>query len=281
MRRWNAGVFFAAMLCNAAQWGVIPSDAAHVSPAEKRAFLADICPGHESDAGCSVCPEEMPPSAQNWELRTAIFGHFQSPTSEDALVSGFGCEPHSNLMSGAYLFTKQGSSWRKVRYTAAENADDCKKLPGSDGRDLLVCESSDMHQGVADWFLYLMDAGRGQSRNEDGPLQVFFGIEDSFGSCVNLADGGMTTGRIESVSFVPASTVPSVRIIVTARLGKAVLPDKAMKKCQPGREKGVTLTTVPRRYVFLLDGRKITPARGNPPMESTVAVAPKTSYRLP
>ena len=75
-------------------------------------------------------------------------------------MSGTGCEPHVNGFSGAYLFTEEKSSWRRVWYAAAENASDCKKLTGSDGRDLLICEGADMHQGVGDFFLYLLDAGQ-------------------------------------------------------------------------------------------------------------------------
>jgi hypothetical protein len=272
------GVLSLAVLCHAGQFGVIPSDAAHMSPDEARSFLHMICPGDETTAGCSVCPPEMPPSAQTWELRTVTFGHFLAPKSEDALVSGFGCEPHVNLMSGSYLFTKQRASRRKVWYSAGEDADDCKKLPGSDGRDRLVCEGSDMHQGVADWFLYTMDPGQDPQKQENGPLEVFFDVNDTLGSCQTLPEGAMTSSRIESVSFVPVPTHHATRIIVLARLGKAVVPEDAMASCQPGSKNRLDIATVPRRYRFVFDGRKVTPTPGNPPTEYNVAVAPATSW---
>ncbi len=224
-------IFVVAAYCHAAQLGAIPSDAAKVSAAEAQQFLEMICPGHASATGCSVCPPETPFSAQSWNLETITFGHYLGPASEDAFVSGFGCEPHSNGMSGAYLFTKEGSSWRKVWYGAGENASDCKKLTGSDGRDLLVCEGADMHQGVGDWFLYLLDAGQDPSKREDNTLDIFFGVDDSLGGCTQLPDGAVVSGAIESVSFSPAKAPHAVRISVTARLGKAAIPAKILSDC--------------------------------------------------
>ena len=278
MRLGYAFILSLAGLCRAGQFGVIPSDAAHISASETHEFLQMICPGHETTAGCSVCPDEMPPSAQTWEMHTVTFGHFLAPKSEDALVSGFGCEPHVNLMSGSYLFTKQGASWRKVWYSSGEDGDDCKKLPGSAGRDLLVCEGSDMHQGVADWFLYTMDPGQDPAKQENGPLQVFFDVNDTLGSCQALPGGAMTSGRIESVSFVPVAGRHAIRIVIVARLGKAVVPEDAMASCQPGSKNRLAIATVPRRYRFVFDGRKISPAPGNPPTDYNVAVAPATSW---
>jgi hypothetical protein len=273
VRVFAAGVFFVAGLSQAGQWGSIASDAAPVSPAETHRFLEAICAGNATATGCSVCPDEtaFKDTAENWKLRTITFGHFLTPRSEDAFVAGFGCEPHSALMSGAYLFTKEGSGWRKVRYTAGQNADDCKKLTGSDGRDRLVCEASDMHQGVADWFLYLMDAGRGRE------AAYFFDVNDTLGSCTKLPDGDATSGEIESVSFVPASAPQTVRIVVTARLGKAAIPDKLLENCAY-HQGGLRLGTVRRQYGFLFDGENVVPSPGNPSTEYTRAVAPRTFY---
>ena len=271
-------ILFAAVLCRASQWGSIPSDAAKVSPAEVRQFLALICPGHSPAMGCSLCPPEMPFSAQTWDLRTVTFGHFLTAKSEDALVSGVGCEPHSNGMSGAYLFTKEASSWRKVWYGPGENASDCKRVTASDGRDLLVCEGADMHQGVGESFLYLLDAGHDPSKREDNSLDIFFGLYDSLGSCTQLQDGTLS-GKIESVSLIPASALGAVRITVTARLGKAVIPDKILYSCnQSDFKRRPTIATVLRRYQFVFDGQKVVPDERNPPTENGWAVAPMTSY---
>jgi hypothetical protein len=278
--RVSLAVLFVGTACYAGQWNSIPSDAAKVSPQEAQQFLEVICPADASADGCAVCPPEMPQSAQTWQLRTITFGQFLAPKSEDALVAGVGCEDHANLMSGAYLFTKQESSWRKVRYVAGANADDCKKLPGSDGRDRLVCEAADMHQGFGDSFLYLLDPGRDR-RPEDNSLEVFLDVTDSLGSCVALSDGTVLSGKIESVSFAPASEPHGTRITVVTQLGKAVIPERIISGCnQSNRKPKVTVATVARRYEFLFDGQKVVSLPGNPAMQNGVmAEAPTTSYR--
>jgi len=140
----SAGILFLAtflgVFCSGGQAELIPSDAAKTSPAEARQFVDMICPGQAIAMGCSNCPAETSSgdSGARWKVRTITFGHFLGANSEDALVSGSGCEDHADGYSGAYLLTKQGSSWRKVWYAPAEKAEDCKKLSGSDGRDLLV-----------------------------------------------------------------------------------------------------------------------------------------------
>jgi len=183
-------------------------------------------------------------------------------------------------MSGAYLFTREQSSWRKVWYGAGGNADDCKKLSGSDGRDVLICEGQDMHQGVGDSFLYLLDAGQDPSKREDNTLDIFFGLDDSLGSCTALPDGMVLSGAIDSVSFSPAKTPHSVRMTVTARLGKAAVPAEILYDCnQSNFTIRPAIVTVLRRYEFLFNGQKVVPDARNPPTEHAWAVAPQTSYR--
>lgn len=276
----NVLILFAAACCHAAELGSIPSGAAKVPPPEAQRFLEMVCPGQASAAGCSVCPPEMSFSAQTWDLRTITFGHFLGPASEDALVSGTGCEPHSNGMSGAYLFTKERSSWRKVWYGAGWNASDCKKLRGSGGRDLLVCEGRDMHQGVGDSFLYLLDPGQDPSKREDNTLAIFFGLDDSLESCTQLPDGTAQSGRIESVSFSAAGAPDTVRITVTARLGKAAIPARILYDCNQSDGKiRPAIVTVLRRYEFVFNGQTVVPDAKNPPTENAWAVAPRVSYR--
>jgi hypothetical protein len=279
MIRATVAVLVLAAICCEGQSNRVLSDAARVPPQEAHHFLELICPGNASADGCAVCPPEMPQSSQNWQLRTITFGHFQAPNSEDALVAGVGCEDHANLMSGAYLLTKQGPSWRKVRYEPGQNADDCKKLPGSDGRDRLVCLSADMHQGFSDSFLYLMDPGRAPGKPEDNSLDVFLDVTDSLGSCVALPDGTVLSGKIESVSFAPSSEPHTVRITVDTRLGKAVIPEKIMSACSGSASKPkLTVATVAQRYEFLFDGQKTVPLPGNPMTQNGTTDAPITSY---
>src|SRR5450432_3343045 len=93
----------------------IPNDAARLPPIEAQSLLKQICPDHAYEAGCEVCPKGMAGGAGNWELRAIFPAHFLTPFSQDALVSGFGCESHADGVGGSFLFTKKGSSWIRVR----------------------------------------------------------------------------------------------------------------------------------------------------------------------
>ena len=271
---------FLSVLCYAAPSDLIPSDAAQISPADARPFMDAICPESAVAKGCSVCPHETGFAGEpSWNVRTITFGHFLAANSQDALVSGSGCEDQADGMRGAYLFTKDQSSWRKLWYSPRENADDCKKVPASGGRDLLICQASDMHQGVGDFFLYLLDPGLDPTRQPD-TMDIFFGLDDSLGSCVTLPDGSTVKGEIESVSFSPASPPPATRITVTARLDKAVIPDQVLSICdQSNNTRPPTIATVSMRYQFLFNGKKIVPQRTNPPTAYGFAVPPTTTYR--
>lgn len=223
-------------------------------------------------------------SAQRWDLQSITFGHFVSPASDDALLSGSGCEPHSEGMSGSYLFTRNGSSWRRIRYLEGVNAFDCKKLTGSDDRDRLVCAANDMHQGVGDSYLYLLDAGRDPATvdplDDTSRGETFFAVDDSLGGCVTYPKGFVQSAEIERVEFVPMPTKYHMRLIVFARLGKAMVPDAVFQKaCEPGIP-ALKLATALRRYEFIFNGSKIVPVPGGRLDQYGNAIAPRTSYSV-
>ena len=269
--------FFLAAGWSFGQWETkkwIHSDARQFSSAHMRFFLNSICPGHERASGCDVCPDGMASSAAGWDVRATLTGHFLSPSSEDTLVSGFGCEPHSNGFSGSFLFTRTGASWHRVRYVAGMTAFDCRKLKGSDRRDRLVCGAEDGGQGHFASFLYLLDPGLDRDDH-----RVFFAVEDTTGAGP-LPDGVMQSGGIDRVEFVDLPGRPThVRIIVTAHLGKAVVPADIVERRNSGLGEPPEIATVPRRYEFLFDGEKVLPGGSNPPLQGSTAVVPLTSLR--
>jgi hypothetical protein len=243
-----------------------------------------ICPGEAGASSCAVCPHEMAFSDQRWGLRSITFGHFVSPASEDVLISGFGCESHADGNSGSFLLTNDGSSWRKIRYLQGTNAFDCKKLTGSDNRDRLVCAADDMHQGVGDSYLYLLDPGRDPAALD--PLDdtsrgvSFFAVDDSLGGCVTYPKGFVQSGSIDRVEFAALPALHHVRIVVFARLGKAMVPDAVLQKACESGIPDLKLATVLRRFEFIFNGSKIVPVAGGRLDQYRDAVAPRTSYSI-
>lgn len=259
----------------------IPSDAARLPPPETQSVLKQICSNHAYAAGCDACPEATAGDAGNWELRAIFLGHFLSSSSQDALVSGFGCESHADGMGGSFLFTRRGSSWLTVRYVAGMIAWDCRKLVGSDGRDRLVCGLVDGWQGHLVSSLYLLDPGVDLTRADTLERQFrthshldnrgvsFFGVEDTRGAM----ETSVQRGFIERVEFAGIASRNRTRIIVFARLGRANLPEEVVMKAASGAGPNPDIATLPRRYEFVFDGKEVLAAPNNPP-----DVPPLTSY---
>jgi hypothetical protein len=188
----------------------IHSDAVD-DPVKVGSMLEKICPG------CQICPEGSARVGERWEVRSIFLGHFLSPLSEDALVSGFGCESHADSWGGSILLTKAQSSWRQIRYVPGMIAYDCKKLTGSDGRDRLACGNSDAHQGYAYSRLYLIDPAAVSS---DVQGVEFFRVEDTMGAGENLRE----TGIIDRVTFTNLAAKNHVHICCLCAFGASDCP---------------------------------------------------------
>jgi hypothetical protein len=193
------------------------------------------------------------------------------------LISGIGCAPHADTFGGSFLFTKDRSAWRKVRYEAGLIAWDCKKLRASDGRDRLACGVVDGNQGIFYSSLFLRDVRKTPPAVDplDGsgnPDVMFFAVMDTAGSCMQFSDGTTQSASIGRVEFENMPAKDHVRIVVFARLGAAMIPAKVLEQgCERGAKPKIA--TVPRRYGFVFDGAKILPDPHNPP-----TAAPRTSY---
>src|SRR5271156_3858149 len=149
----------------------IRSDAAQLSPIEQHHLLDKICPGHATDTGCDTCPPDttfasLVGGTLTGDVMAIPLGHFLTPSSRDALVSGRGCEPQTAGTTDSFLLSKEGQSWRRIRNTSGMNAWDCKKLAGSDGRDRLVCGWKAENQGDAASYLSLYDPGGDQAEDQ-------------------------------------------------------------------------------------------------------------------
>ncbi|MDQ2833548.1 MAG: hypothetical protein M3Y50_07335 [Acidobacteriota bacterium] len=266
----------------------IPSDAAKLSTPELTRFMKIVCPGHAKDAQtCTVCPadSDFPNDEQGWQLSAITFGHFTAPGEKEAIVTTIGCNSHASSLGGSFLLREVGHGYQKVWYRPGYIASDCKKLKATDGRDVLVCESSDMHQGVADEFLYLLDLNW-HDPQAGWPNRIFFTVLDSLGSCVAMNDGYAMTGHIKAVSFLPHSDAEKVGLLVKARGGRALLPQKILDDCNLNSKPGAdeykpVIATKPLTFQFVFDGSKVLPAPGNPGFNGTEPIMPVSSYFVP
>jgi hypothetical protein len=286
MNPLKLSLFLALAFACFAQWEPekwIPSDAARLSPSATERLLVQICPGHSNESGCDVCPKDTSGGAEKWEIKTVFSGHFVSLSSEDALVSGSGCESHGDDFGGSFLLTKHGLSWHKVRYVAGLIAFDCHKLTGSDGRDRLICGQSDTWFGDQVSSVCIHDPGVDLIKTDTLDAQFARGHAlDNRGDCffhVEDTTGGMgksfQRGFIQRVEFAGIASRRQTRIVVFVRLGRANVPEEVVMNGAKGAGPNPNIATLPRRYEFTFDGAKVLPAPNNPPLQF-----PVTSYSV-
>jgi hypothetical protein len=160
----------------------------HVSPAvssrdAKLAFLRQVCrtavrragpAGVGVDAvGCTCCPpfDDCPPkpgtldvqvhgSVGIFQLETMVFGSYSRAEADEAAASFQGCESHAENWGGTVLYARAPggkSAWKQLQYVSGFHPDSCFAVRGDDGRDRLVCERTDAHQGFGERYLFTHD----------------------------------------------------------------------------------------------------------------------------
>jgi len=204
------------------------------------------CGGHarlddKKQLSCKVCPQGADFAGEDsamggWTDSGVLEGSFTAPNMDEALMRTNGCESHANNMGGDFLFRRNGGKWSLVRYASGANADNtCLKSPWADGRDAVICQSEDMHQGVASNAVQLMtfdEASPKRPPNQDAYRKVNFVVtEDGSANCGALMRNPdmLQFDHIDRASLVPTNTSrPSVRVKVTLARAK---PEKGSKDC--------------------------------------------------
>jgi hypothetical protein len=152
-----------------------------------------------------------------WEADGVIFGHFLSPTSEDAAVNCFACDGHAELYGGTLVLTRRSGAWEPVWYKAGVITRHCRRVSLATGRQILFCEETEGGMGHSLHGLYTVD---------------FTNPKFAWHSAVLMADsyseamlGGVQTQSIDRVVFEDADQ-HEVRVRVYARHGRIKLrPD--------------------------------------------------------
>lgn len=128
-----------------------------------------------------------------WEADGVIFGHFLSPTSEDAAINCFACDGHAELYGGTLLLTKKAGNWTPVWYKAGVITRHCRRVSLATGRQILFCEEPDGGMGHSIQGLYSVDFTKPKFAWHSVVLMA-----DSYSSPML---GGVQTQSIERVSF--------------------------------------------------------------------------------
>jgi hypothetical protein len=123
---------------------------------------------HRVHVGCRTCPPFEGPAAVSdgriavdgkdfFELELFISGHFTAANADQRLAVFNGCEPHSANRGGTLLAERTGDKFRSLRYLSGLHPQACQAYQRPDGRDLAVCEFSDVHQSTSTDTLSVLD----------------------------------------------------------------------------------------------------------------------------
>ncbi len=88
-----------------------------------------------------------------------------------------------------------------------------------------------------------------------------------------LDDGTTQSGAIEQVEFTNMAAPFRVHIVVSARLGAAMIPQKVLDERCSGQIPGLKIATVLLRYGFTFDGENVVADPNNPSTDP-----PRASY---
>ncbi|HWP85197.1 MAG TPA: hypothetical protein VNN17_08405 [Terriglobia bacterium] len=187
--------------------GAIPSEVQSPLSEVVRPLLEVLCPGRVIRGpylllGCDPAAPE--PANEPWRpphtVNGVLAGHFQSPDSEDVILSGSRREGHPFRWGGTLLMTRQQGQWKPLWYRSGIITRHCMTVNAA-GRQLLVCESGYQLDGHKQHAIYTLEL------NADGPVQELLLATDSYDTVSERQQQ-----RVESVRLARTGDSPVLRI---------------------------------------------------------------------
>jgi hypothetical protein len=202
-------VFLAIVLGLAAKGQELRLGKANLIPERQaKELLRAMCPGaieaskdefHAGQWGCASCPEFTDLKVGTFDLAAVHYGHFSGAGADEASLAMVGCTSHVNQFGGTVLLTRSGGHWKRAGVELGRITSRCISVKRKDGRDLLVCESEDMHQGIGDLMLYSVDLAPQKSPARETSL---LHLNDNMATCgENLGATTMKVDPLQSASY--------------------------------------------------------------------------------
>jgi hypothetical protein len=264
-----------------------------VADTEALAIARSVCPAavkHDEDrvrrVGCRACPPFGPSAAPDgkvvsdpetfYPIEGVYPGSFTAPGADQRAVVFEGCEPHADNYGGTLLVDAVGPGAFKVAgYYSGVHPESCRPYRRPDGRDLLVCTWSDVHQGSGYEQLFAFDftVATPGDRGPKGWTELVTVHRNAFAACYGIPpESGLRQGRIIAFRFEdhPGERAPRIVVELEHRLTPFSRPlGQAVKEqCQEaeaaGREPVIDaprLLGAPRKETveFVFDGHELVP----------------------
>jgi hypothetical protein len=279
MRLIAAAVFFLTVSLTHAQSPgpdetIFPSDAKDPRQAGGAELLQAVCPGAvvtgKSIACNTPCPDDtdFAGNPMSRALESVTFGHFLSPTSEDAALWITGCESHASNFGGAILLTRKSGKWSMLWYKSAIQTATCHKVTRRDRREILVCIGTSGAQGNNATTLYVEDLLDPRPTLMAGGANdgTFFGALDDTATCGWQAEPNppspLIRSHIDRIQFSagiePGADAPSITVF--AGFGKKQMTREEVRSCIEDRNLAVLPPMKSYRMDFQYSGSGYKPA---------------------
>jgi hypothetical protein len=178
--------------------------------------------------GCRACPPFGPGSAPDGQVVSdpATFypiegvypGSFTAPGVDQRAVVFAGCEPHSANYGGTLLVDVVSPGvFRAAGYYSGVHPQSCRPYRRPDGRDLLVCTWSDVHQGEGYEQLFSFDFAAAPPGDTTGKgwTELVTVHRNAFAACHGMPpQQGLRQGRILGFRFEEHAGEKAPRIVV-------------------------------------------------------------------
>jgi hypothetical protein len=242
------------------QKAIFPTDTRPFTQSEDHDLIQTVCPGHTEKSGKVECGKNCPSSTGldggehifDWTLVRVTLGHFLSPTSEDAVVSTDGCEPHASNWGGSVLLTRRAEKWRMIWYTPGLQTSRCHKVQLKGSREILVCLGESGGQRNIWAQIYAEDIARPQPALMGTDSPGIFEVLDDTAFCATNKPYTLKHAVIEKVEFTDVAMS-----VVFSQGARPTTPADA-EACKASRPK--LLPPMHRyRMDFLFDGHNYKP----------------------
>ena len=211
----------ASLFANVCRWASLPS-AAPGTPRFGCACCAPFDGCRPGDAPARAAPQVYAPAQ-------IIEGAFTRAGAEQRAIPMLGCEPHSENFGGMLLLERGSSGFALARYVSGLFASQCWPVPGADGRDLLLCERSDAHQGVADDLFFQWDLALPEPQlAETAPLLAT--SDDEMSGCTSEPGRAVSSTRITARRLSSRASAVELDLELDVRQGQVT--DAYLARCR-------------------------------------------------
>lgn len=247
----------AALLQNVCQMGALPNPSPGV-PSFGCACCAPFDGCKPSDAPMAVAQDVYFPTQ-------AVTGSFTSAGADQRALPMAGCEPHSENFGGMVLLERGANGFIFHRYVSGLSAAQCWPVRRDDGRDLLVCTRSDVHQGTGEQQLFAWDfaASDAQLLEHDALVNV---VDDEMSGCWSERGTAVSSTRMSMPRLSQRAGRVELNVELDARRG--LVTAAYLARCKeleqapegappnPKRRPRLLLASHTERLVFRFDGTK-------------------------